>query len=75
MDIRIGVADHPRELTIELPEDTDRAGLKASVDAALEGKTPTLWLTDIKGRDVGIASGRLAWVEVGPGSSYPIGFS
>ncbi len=75
MDIRIGVADHPRELTIELPEDTDRDGLRASVDAALEGETPTLWLTDIKGRDVGVASNRLAWVELGPSSSHPIGFS
>ena len=75
MDIRIGVADHPRELTIELPDDTDREGLKASVDAVLKGDAPTLWLTDVKGRDVGVASNRLAWVELGPSSSYPIGFS
>ncbi len=75
MDIRIGVADHPRELTIELPEDTDRDDVKTTVDAALNGDAPTLWLTDVKGRDVGVASNRLAWVELGPSSSYPIGFS
>jgi hypothetical protein len=75
LDIRIGIADHPRELTIELSEDTDRDNIKASVDAALSGEAPTLWLTDIKGRDVGVPSGRLAWVEIGPSSSYPIGFS
>ena len=75
MDIRIGVADHPRELTIELPEDADRDSVKASVDDALSGKSASLWLTDVKGREVGIPSSRLAWVELGPGSSYPIGFS
>ena len=75
MDIRIGVADHPRELTVELPEDADRDSIKASIDAALSGESPVLWLTDVKGREVGIPSGRLAWVELGPGSSYPIGFS
>ena len=75
MDIRIGVADHARELTIEMPDDADRDGIKASVDAALAGDAPTLWLTDDKGRDVGVAASRLAWVELGPSSSYPIGFS
>lgn len=75
MDIRIGVADHPRELTIELAEDADRGAVKDSVDAALSGESPTLWLTDVKGREVGIPAARLAWVEIGPGSSYPIGFS
>ena len=74
MDIRIGVADHPRELTIELPEDADREAIKASVDAALTGETASLWLADVKGREIGIASSRLAWVEIGPGSAYPIGF-
>jgi hypothetical protein len=75
LDIRIGVADHPRELTIELAEDIDRDSIKTSVDAALNGESPTLWLTDVKGRDVGVPSSRLAWVEIGPSSSYPIGFS
>jgi len=75
LDIRIGVADHPRELTVELPEDIDRDGIMASIDAALNGDTPTLWLTDVKGRDVGVASARLAWIELGPSSTNPIGFS
>ena len=75
MDIRIGVADHPRELTVELAEDADRGALKDTVEAALSGDTTTLWLTDVKGREVGVPAARLAWVEIGPGSSSPIGFS
>jgi hypothetical protein len=75
LDIRIGVADHPRELTIELAEDADRGTVKAGIEAAFSGEAPTLWLTDIKGREVGVPGARLAWVEIGPGSSSPIGFS
>lgn len=75
MDIRIGVADHPRELTVEMPEDIDRDSLRAEIDAALSGESPTLWLTDVKGRDIGVSSTRLAWVEIGPGRANPIGFS
>lgn len=74
MEIRIGVTEHPREITIELDGDVDRAAVKAQVDEALSGESPTLWLTDTKGRDVGVPSSRLAWVELGPGASHPIGF-
>ena len=39
VDVRIGVTQAPRELNIELPDDTDRAELKAKVEAALAGAT------------------------------------
>ncbi len=76
MDIRIGVTDNPREITVTVGDDADRDALKAQIEAALAGEAPTLWLTDSKGRDVGLAAARLAYVEVDPeGSSNPIGFS
>ena len=46
MDVRIGVTQAPRELTIELPDDLDREALKTKVEAALSGAVDVLWLTD-----------------------------
>ena len=74
MDIRIGVTDNPREITLVVADDADREAVKSTIDSALRGETDTLWLTDEKGRDVGIASARLAFVEIGPESAHPIGF-
>ncbi len=75
MDIKIGVTDHAREISIQLADDTDRVALKADIDAALAGTIAVLWVTDDKGKDVAVASSRMAFVEVGPeGSNNPIGF-
>ena len=74
MDIRIGVTDNPRDLTLVLADDADRDTVKAAVEAALAGTSATLWLTDAKGREVAVASSRLAYVEIGPEGANPIGF-
>ena len=74
MDVRIGVTDHPREITIQLPDDADRDAVRESIDAALTGEAATLWLTDDKGREVGIAAAKIAFVELGPDGATPIGF-
>lgn len=65
MDVRIGVTQAPRELTIELAEDTDRDELKARVEAALAGASDVLWVTDKRGKDVAIPSSKIAYVELG----------
>jgi hypothetical protein len=66
VDVRIGVAQAPRELTLELADDTDRAALQAQInDAIAEGDT-VLWLTDRRGRQVAVPIAKLAYVEVGP---------
>ena len=54
----------PREISLEV-EDGDRDDLKARVEAALGGATDVLWVTDKRGRDVGIPAGKIAYVEVG----------
>lgn len=64
MDIRIGVTQSPREVTLELPDDLDRDALRAQISAALSGAADTLWLTDRKGKDVGIAASKIAYVEL-----------
>lgn len=74
MDVRIGVTDHPREIAIQLPDDTDRDAVKAAIDQALTGASATLWLTDEKGKEVGVAAAKISFVELGPEGGNPIGF-
>ena len=76
MDIRIGITQSPREISIEMDDDASkRDALKVAIDDALAGKTVTLWLTDKKGRDVAIPTAKIAFVEVGSGETGPrIGF-
>ena len=74
MDVRIGVTQSPRELTLELPDDADREALKQSITGALSGDAPVLTLVDRKGREVMVPSAKLAYVELGSPDSGRIGF-
>ncbi len=74
MDIRIGVTHSTKELEVELPEGTDLEQLQALVAAALAGENEVLWLTDRKGRNVGIPAGKIAYVEIGSADGRSIGF-
>ena len=65
MDLRIGVTQSPRELSIELADTTDRAELHTKIDAALSGAVDVLWLTDKKDRDIAVVSSKIAYVEMG----------
>ncbi len=65
MHVRIGVTYNPREIEIELPDGTDPASVRDQVGEALKDEHGMLWLTDRKGRQIGIAVEKLAWVEVG----------
>ena len=65
MDVRIGVTQAPREISLELDDDTSRDELKAKVEAALAGTVDVLWLTDRRGRDVAVPSAKIAYVELG----------
>ena len=55
VDVRIGVTQAPRELTLELADDLDRDALKTKIEAALSGAVDVLWLTDRRNRDVGVS--------------------
>ena len=75
VDVRIGVTQAPRELTLELPDDLDREALKTKIEAALSGAVDVLWLTDRRNRDVGVSSAKIAYVEIGtPEGDRKIGF-
>lgn len=65
MDVRIGVIYTGKELEVEMPDDADREKLSAAVDDAVSGKSPTLWLTDRKGKTIGVPADKIAYVELG----------
>jgi len=65
VDLRIGVTQAPRELSIELDDDADREDLKSRVEAALAGASDVLWVTDKRGKDIGIPAAKIAYVELG----------
>ena len=76
MDMRIGVTYSPREIEIQLGDDVDRAELKSRVDSVLGAEGTVLWVTDRKGREVGVPSDKIAYVELGSAAdARPMGFS
>ncbi|MGH8987155.1 MAG: DUF3107 domain-containing protein [Acidimicrobiales bacterium] len=74
MDVRIGIVQTPKELEVELGEDVDRDRLLADIESALAGDA-VLWLTDRRGRRVGVPVAKVAYVEVGaPTPDRRVGF-
>ena len=74
MDVRIGLIQNAKELEVQLDDDADAGALRKQVDSALKDGS-TLWLTDRKGRQVGVAAEKLAYVEIGsPDDGRRIGF-
>ena len=74
MDVRIGVSQTAKEIDVEMPDGTDVDELRADVDKAI-GAGSTLWLTDRKGRQVGVPAEKIAYVEIGrPDDGRRIGF-
>ncbi len=69
MDVRIGIVQSMKELDIELPEDADREKVLADIDAALSADGTVLWLTDRKGRQVGVPVSKVAYIELDPPTS------
>ena len=75
MDVRIGVTQSPRELSLELPDDADREAVRQTINGALSGVAPVLTLVDRKGREVMVPSAKVAYVELGgPDATGRIGF-
>ena len=65
MDVRIGVTQAPREVSVELADDADREVVRKQVEAALGGAVDVLWLEDKKGRTIAIPAAKIAYVEIG----------
>lgn len=65
MDVRIGIADSPQVIEVELDDDADRVALKKEVEAVLSGKDKILWLTDRKGKELAVPAEQIGFVELG----------
>jgi hypothetical protein len=75
MDVRIGIVQTPKELEVELGDDAERDQVLADIEAALRGDEGVLWLTDRRGRRVGVPVAKVAYVEVGaPSNERRVGF-
>jgi hypothetical protein len=74
VDVRIGVTQAPREITMEL-DDGERDATQVAVEAALSGAVDVLTLTDKRGRRVSVPAAKVAYVELGAvDGSRRIGF-
>ena len=75
MDVRIGVTYSPKELDIELPDDVEPGTIKKEIETALANDS-VLWVTDRRGRQVGVPADKVAYVELGsPDHDRRIGFN
>jgi hypothetical protein len=74
VEIRIGIVQSMKEIDLDLGPEADEAAVTAQIEASLAGDT-VLWLTDRKGRRVGIPASRVAYIDVGaPGGERKVGF-
>ena len=75
MEIRIGIQQSVRELMVEIDDEKAQAKAKAAAEAALTGKSEVLSLIDNRGREVMVASAKVAYVEFcAPEGARKLGF-
>ena len=64
MDVRIGITQAPREIEVELADNIAADELMAKIDAAVDKSAGMLWLTDKRGRRIGVPAAKLAYIEL-----------
>jgi len=73
MEVRIGVVYTPREIILEMGDDAE--SVSTAVEKAVTEQSALLWLTDAKGRRLGIPTDKLAYVEIaGDAADRKVGF-
>lgn len=72
MEVKIGVADHGRELVVSSASEPEQ--IEAQIAEALKDTSGTLTLVDDKGRRVVVPSARIAYVEIAPSDTRRVGF-
>jgi hypothetical protein len=76
VEIRIGVTYSPKEIEIDLADELSGDELVEQISASVGEEGAMLWLSDKKGRRVGIPTAKLAYVEIGaPRSDRRVGFT
>lgn len=71
MDVKIGIADVARELTVKTELSADE--VLAALGSALENSS-LFELTDDKGRRVVVPAAKVAYVDLGAADERPVGF-
>ena len=72
MQVRIGVADAPRDIELDV-EDAD--AIASQIEQAVSADTSTLvWIVDTKGRRVGIPANRIAYLDIAADHKTSVGF-
>jgi len=75
VDVRIGITQTPKEIDVEMGDGVDQDELVKEIDSALGSPDGVLWLTDRRGRRIGVPSGKVAYVEIGtPADDRRVGF-
>lgn len=72
MEVKIGVVDSPRELTVDSGQTPQE--IESLVADALKNTEGVLALNDAKGRRIIIPSTKVAYVEIGPADAPRVGF-
>ena len=72
MDIKIGLADTPRELVIKLPEGQN--DFISTIEQAIDSGQATVKVVDEKERTYLIRTDRVAYVEQGSTTARSVGF-
>ena len=74
IEVRIGVIETNRELSVELEETPD--DLIKRIESVLSAASGALWMTDRKGRRIGVPAAKISYVEIDPGGGQKtVGFS
>jgi hypothetical protein len=73
IEVRIGVQRAPKELVLEIDEKPDEVIDK--VNQAIAATDGLLWLTDSRGKQIGIPADQIAYVEVEPEGNKRVGFA
>ncbi|HSH62333.1 MAG: DUF3107 domain-containing protein [Actinomycetota bacterium] len=74
MVVRIGVTYTAKEIEVDLPDDADGDEVVKQIEEALADEVRVLWLTDRRGRRVGVPSAKVAYVEIGGHEDRRVGF-
>ncbi len=74
MEVRIGVLHTAREIELDLGDEGDADKLAKEIEVAIAGGEGMVWLTDRRGRRVGVPAQRLAYVEIGTSGDRRVGF-
>lgn len=72
MEVRIGVKGAARELVVDSNQSADE--IEKVVAAALKDESPTITLSDDKGRRVVVATDKFAYLEIADSEGRRVGF-